>query len=147
MQARQTANVMLQALLAAVWRRKPKDRVLVRSVQGSQFTGMQWASPLKHHDLQPSMSRRGNCHSNAGAERVFNLLKRERIRREVYRRRDEPRRNVFDYIEMFYNSTRTHARNGMLSLISFEQSTKQKPTACRKVGALTASFSGSDQLN
>ncbi|KAF0119666.1 MAG: integrase catalytic subunit [Xanthobacteraceae bacterium] len=58
MQSRQTTNVVLQALLAAVWRRKPKGRVLVHSDQGSQFTSMEWASFLKHHDMEPSMSRR-----------------------------------------------------------------------------------------
>jgi len=126
MQARQTTNVVLQALLAAVWRRKPKDRVLVHSDQGSQFTSMEWASFLKHHDLQPSMSRRGNCHDNAVAESFFNLLKRERIRRKVYRTRDEARRDVFDYIEMFYNPTRKHARNGMLSPVEFERQHKAK---------------------
>ncbi|MFG1375106.1 IS3 family transposase [Xanthobacter oligotrophicus] len=124
--ARQTTNVVLQALLAAVWRRKPKGCVLVHSDQGSQFTSMEWASVLKHHDLQPSMSRRGNCHDNAVAESFFNLLKRERIRRKVYRTRDEARRDVFDYIEMFYNPTRKHARNGMLSPIEFERQHKAK---------------------
>ncbi|GAB5373668.1 MAG: hypothetical protein AcusKO_01300 [Acuticoccus sp.] len=75
----------------------------------------------------PSMSRRGNCHDNAVAESFFNLLKRERIRRKVYRTRDEARRDVFDYIEMFYNPTRKHARrNGMLSPIEFERQHKPK---------------------
>ena len=126
MQARQTTNVVLQALLAAVWRRKPKGRVLVHSDQGSQFTSMEWASFLKYHDLQPSMSRRGNCHDNAVAESFFNLLKRERIRRKVYRTRDEASRDVFDYIEMFYNPTRKHARNGMLSPVELERQHKAK---------------------
>jgi putative transposase len=126
MQARQTTNVVLQALLAAVWRRKPKGRVLVHSDQGSQFTSLEWASFLRHHDLQPSMSRRGNCHDNAVAESFFNLLKRERIRRKVYRTRDDARADVFDYIEMFYNSTRKHARNGMLSPVEFERRHKAK---------------------
>ena len=124
LQARQTTNVVLQALLAAVWRRKPKDRVLVHPDQGSQFTSMEWASFLKHHDLQPSMSRRGNCHDNAVAESFFNLLKRERVWRRVYRTRDEARGDVFDYIEMFYNPIRKHARNGMLSPIEFERQHK-----------------------
>jgi putative transposase len=124
MQARQTTNVVLQALLAAIWRRKPKSRVLVHSDQGSQFTSLEWASFLKHHDLEPSMSRRGNCHDNAVAESFFNLLKRERIRRKVYRTRDQARADVFDYIEMFYNPTRKHARNGMLSPVEFERQHK-----------------------
>jgi putative transposase len=82
---------------------------------------------LKHYDLQPSMSRCGNCHDNAVAESFFNLLERERIRRKVYRTRDEAHRDVFDYIEMFYNPTGKHARNGILSPIEFERQHKAIP--------------------
>jgi putative transposase len=124
MQSRQTTDVVLQALLMAVWRRKPKDQVLVHSDQGSQFTSMDWASFLKHHNLVHSMSRRGNCHDNAVVESFFNLLKRERIRRRLYRSRDEARQDVFDYIEMFYNPKRKHVRNGMLSPVEFEKQQK-----------------------
>jgi putative transposase len=121
LRSRQTTDVVLQALLMAVWRRKPQKQVLVHSDQGSQFTSMDWAAFLKHHNLVHSMSRRGNCHDNAVAESFFNLLKRERIRRKVYRSRDEARQDVFDYIEMFYNPKRKHVRNGMLSPVEFEQ--------------------------
>ncbi len=124
MQSRQTTDVVLQGLLMAVWRRKPKDKVLIHSDQGSQFTSMDWASFLRHHNLVHSMSRRGNCHDNAVAESFFNLLKRERIRRKVYRSRDEARQDVFDYIEMFYNPKRKHVRNGMLSPVEFERQQK-----------------------
>lgn len=127
MQSRQTTDLVLQALLMAVWRRKPKAKVLIHSDQGSQFTSMDWASFLKHHNLEHSMSRRGNCHDNAVAESFFNLLKRERIRRRSYRTREEARQDVFDYIEMFYNPQRKHARNGMLSPINFEQQKKMNP--------------------
>jgi putative transposase len=109
MQSRQTTDVILQALPMAVWRRKPKDKVLIHSDQGSQFTSMDLASFLRHHNLVHSMSRSGNCHDNAVAESFFNLLKRERIRRRVYRSRYEARQDGFDYIEMFYNPKRKHA--------------------------------------
>lgn len=124
MQSRQTTDMVLQALLMAVWRRKPKHKVLIHSDQGSQFTSMDWASFLKAHNLEHSMSRRGNCHDNAVAESFFNLLKRERIRRRTYKTRQEARRDVFDYIEMFYNPKRKHARNGMLSPVEFERQQK-----------------------
>ncbi len=126
MQSRQTTDVVLQALLMAVWRRKPKSKVLIHSDQGSQFTSMDWASFLKHHNLEHSMSRRGNCHDNAVAESFFNLLKRERIRRRTYKTRAEARQDVFDYIEMFYNPKRKHVRNGMLSPVEFERQQKMK---------------------
>jgi len=121
MQNRQTTDLVLQALLMAVWRRKPKGKVLIHSDQGSQFTSMDWASFLKAHNLEHSMSRRGNCHDNAVVESFFNLLKRERVRRRTYRSRDEARQDVFDYIEMFYNPIRKHVRNGMLSPVEFER--------------------------
>jgi putative transposase len=126
LQSRQTADVVLQALLMAVWRRKPKNKVLIHSDQGSQFTSSDWASFLRAHNLEHSMSRRGNCHDNAVAESFFNLLKRERIRRRVYKTRAEARQDVFDYIEMFYNPKRKHARNGMLSPVDFERQQKMR---------------------
>lgn len=126
MQSRQTTDIVLQALLMAVWRRKPKAKVLIHSDQGSQFTSIDWAAFLRAHNLEHSMSRRGNCHDNAVAESFFNLLKRERIRRRTYRTREEARQDVFDYIEMFYNPKRKHARNGMMSPVEFERRQKMR---------------------
>ena len=121
MQSRQTTDGVLQALHMAVWRRKPTHRVLIHSDQGSQFTSMDWAAFVRAHNLEHSMSRRGNCHDNAVAESFFSSLKRERIRRRTYKTREEARQDVFDYIEMFYNPLRKHARNGMLSPAEFER--------------------------
>ena len=126
-QSRQTTDLVLQALLMAVWRRKPKTRVLIHSDEGSQFTSIDWASFLKQHNLEHSMSHRGNCHDNAVAESFFNLLKRERVRRRTYKTRDDAREDIFDYIEMFYNPQRKHVRNGMLSPIDSEVQQKMNP--------------------
>ena len=102
MKSRMTADLAVDALLMAVWRRKPSSRYWVHSDQGSQFTSGEWQDFLKSHNLSCSMSRRGNCHDNAVAESFFQLLKRERIKRRIYATRDEARSDVFDYIEMFY---------------------------------------------
>jgi len=115
-----TTDLALQALLAAVWRRKPKARVMIHSDQGSQFTSREWQVFLSQHNLEPRMSRRGNCHDNAVAERFFQLLKRERIRRRSYPTRDAARPDVSEYIEMFYNPKRKRTKNGMLSPVDFE---------------------------
>jgi len=69
---------------------------------------------------------------NAVAESFFNLLKRERIRRRTYKTREDARQDVFDYIEMFYNPKRKHARNGMLSPVDFEWQQKIEPA--RRLG-------------
>jgi putative transposase len=104
----------------AVWQRKSKQPVLIHTYQGSQYTSRDWAAFLRAHNLEQSMSRRGNCHDNAVTESFFNLLKRERIRRRIYKTHEQARQDIFDYIEMFYNPKRKHARNDMLSPVDFE---------------------------
>ncbi|EUC69841.1 transposase Tra5 [Alcanivorax sp. 97CO-5] len=121
MQSRITKELALDALLMAVWRRKPEGKVIVHSDQGSQYTSHDWDSFLKAHDLEGSMSRRGNCHDNAVAESFFQLLKRERIKRKIYSSRDAARADIFDYIEMFYNNRRRHSSNEQLSPVEYEK--------------------------
>lgn len=53
------------------------------------------------------MSRRGNCHDNAVAESFLNLLKRERIRRRVYRSRDQARQDVRLHRDVLQPETKT----------------------------------------
>ena len=106
MQSRIDRELVLDALLMAVWRRQPKHEVIVHSDQGSQYGSHDWQAFLKAHGLVASMSRRGNCHDNAVAESFFQLLKRERIRRRIYPGRDAAHQDVFEYIEMFYNPVR-----------------------------------------
>jgi len=65
------SELVLDALLMAVWRRKPDQRVLVHSDQGSQYTSYERQAFLKEYGLESSMSRRGNCHDNAVAESFF----------------------------------------------------------------------------
>ncbi|WP_312352227.1 IS3 family transposase [Pseudomonas sp.] len=109
------------AMLMAVWRRKPQQQVMIHSDQGSQFSSSDWQSFLKANNVISSMSRRGNCHDNAVAESFFQLLKRERIRRKIYATRDEARSDIFDYIEMFYNPKRRHSSAMQLSPVEYEK--------------------------
>ncbi len=111
----------MNALLMAVWRRKPSSMVTVHSDQGSQYTSHDWQAFLDANNLQASMSRRGNCHDNAVAESFFQLLKRERIKRHIYSTRDDAHGDVIDYIEMFYNSRRRHGVNNLLSPVEYEK--------------------------
>ena len=118
-------DLVLDALVMAVWRRKPARGLILHSDQGTQFTAAAWQSFLARHGIVCSMSRRGNCHDNAVAESFFNLLKRERVRRKIYPTRDAARADVFDYIEGFYNTRRRHGSNGGLSPVEFEERSNQ----------------------
>lgn len=126
MRDRADTELVVQALLSAVWRRKPDSGCLVHSDQGSVYTSDDWRSFLTSHGLVCSMSRRGNCHDNAPVESLFGLLKRERIRRRVYPTKDAARAEVFDYIEMFYNPRRRHGSTDDLSPVEFERRYAQR---------------------
>ena len=121
MKATLSRELVLDALLAAVWRRKPASEVLVHSDQGSQFGSDDFKRFCKAHRLQPSMSRRGNCWDNAVMESFFSSLKKERIRKRIYKTRDMARADVFDYIEVFYNRSRRHSHLGDISPEAFER--------------------------
>jgi putative transposase len=114
-------ELVLDALLMAVWRRRPQQKVLVHSDQGSQFGSDDWLRFCRSNNLEPSMSRRGNCWDNAVAESFFSSLKKERIRKRIYKTRDLAKADVFDYIEVFYNRTRRHSHLGGVSPEAFER--------------------------
>ena len=61
-------EIVLDAILMAVWRRKPTKPVIIHSDQGSQYSSDEWKRFCEQHQLQASMSRRGNCYDNAVAE-------------------------------------------------------------------------------
>jgi putative transposase len=113
-------DLVVDAVMMAVWRRKPKAEVVVHSDQGSQYGSDDWRRFCRDHGLTPSMSRRGNCWDNAVAESFFSSLKKERVKRRIYKTRDEARADLFDYIEMFYNPRRRHSHVGGVSPEAFE---------------------------
>ncbi|HBR6704119.1 TPA: IS3 family transposase [Klebsiella pneumoniae] len=114
-------ELALDALMMAVWRRKPDGEVIVHSDQGSQYGSDDWQRFCRANNLAPSMSRRGNCWDNAMAESFFSSLKKERIRKRIYKTRDMARADIFDYIEVFYNRNRRHSHLGGVSPVAFEQ--------------------------
>ncbi len=120
MQDTMSRDLVIRAMLMAVWRRQPKAPVIVHSDQGSQYTSDDYQAFLKAHNLTSSMSRRGHCLDNAVAESFFHSLKTERVKRKIYPTRNEARADLFDYIEMFYNRIRLHSHLGHQSPEEFE---------------------------
>lgn len=114
-------ELVLDALLMALWRRRPKQAVMVHSDQGSQYGSDDWQRFCTANHLVTSMSRRGNCWDNAVAESFFSSLKKERVKKRIYKTRDLARADIFDYIESFYNRTRRHSYLGGISPEAFER--------------------------
>lgn len=92
----------------------------MHSDQGSQYGSDDFRRFCQSHNLEPSMSRWGNCWDNAVAESFFSSLKKERIRKRIYKTRDLARADVFDYIAVLYNRTRRHSHLGGVSPEAFE---------------------------
>jgi putative transposase len=125
MQPRMTAELVTDAMMMAVWRRRPKaTELLHHSDQGSQYTSEAFQGLLEEHGIQCSMSRSGNCWDNAAMESFFSTLKTERSSRRRYRTRDQAKADVFDYIERFYNPRRRHSTLGYVSPVEFEKLAK-----------------------
>lgn len=120
MQPTMTAQLVMNALLMAIFRRGRPQAVLHHSDQGTQYTSEDFQRLLESHGIVCSMSRRGNCWDNAAMESFFSTLKTERLSRKNYRTRDELRADVFDYIERFYNQKRRHSTIGYISPVQFE---------------------------
>lgn len=114
-------EIVLDALLMAVWRRQPQQNVIIHSDQGSQYSSDSWQRFCQTHGLLPSMSRRGNCYDNAAVESFFGSLKKEKIRRHIFKTREKARAELFEYIEVFYNRARRHQHLGNISPVDYEQ--------------------------
>lgn len=131
MSDRITDDLVLDALTSAYWRRKPEQRVKFHSDQGSQYTSRRFRKLLAAFNIEPSMSRRGNCWDNAVAESFFSNLKKEKIRRTKFKTREEARQAMFQYIEMFYNPKRRHTANNRQSPAEFDRQYFEKQKVSR----------------
>ena len=114
-------ELVLNAALAAVLRRRPRGTV-VHSDQGSQYGSDAWRRFCRSHRLEPSMSQNGNCWDNAVAESFIRSLKKERIKKRIYKTRELAQADLADYIDTFYNQIRRHSHLGGLSPEQFEAS-------------------------
>ncbi|MFT5197046.1 MAG: putative transposase [Candidatus Promineifilaceae bacterium] len=114
-------QLVLDALEMALQRRKPQQPLLHHSDRGSQYASGDYQTLLDQHNIDPSMSRRGNCYDNAPVESFFDSLKKECVRAKVYPSRYEAQVALFDYIEVFYNRQRLHSSLGYCSPVEFEQ--------------------------
>lgn len=123
MNERLDRGLVLDALTMAVGRRNPGPGLIHHSDRGSQYASSDYQKALRQHKMLCSMSRKGDCWDNAVAESFFSTLKTERVHHRLYRSRDEARRDIFEYIEVFYNRVRLHSTLGYLSPAQFESQT------------------------
>jgi len=117
------ATLCSEALEMALSRRNPPaDRTLVHhSDRGVQYACGDYRGLLRSQGIECSMSRRGDCYDNAVVESFFKTLKAELVYHERYATREQARRSVFEYVEVFYNRRRLHSSLDYRSPVEFER--------------------------
>ena len=117
------SDLVEKALKNALMDREVDKGIIFHSDQGIQYASESFRKMLKEHGFIQSMSRKGNCYDNAITETFFHTLKTELVNRIKYRTREEARRSIFEYIEIFYNRRRLHSAIGYHSPVEYEKLT------------------------
>ena len=120
MSSRMTSDLVDNALLMAIWKRKPAKGLISHSDRGSQYASDSHQKIHIDHGIKTSMSKKGDCWDNAVAESFFHTLKTELIYHIDFESRTEARTSIFEYIEVFYNRQRLHSANGYEAPMIFE---------------------------
>jgi putative transposase len=118
----------LKALHMAIEQRQPAPHALLHSDRGSQYTAAAYRQVLDEHELQQSMSRKGNVWDNAAMEAFFSTLAFECLQGRRFKTREQAKQEVFSYIETFYNRKRLHSTLGYMSPSAFEAQQQTNPT-------------------
>lgn len=117
---RMTAQLVIDALQMALWRRKPPRGLIVHSDRGSQYCSHDYQHLFSIHGLICSMSKRGDCFDNAAMESWNHSFKVEAIHGEKLITRAITKSHVFEYIEIYYNRKRLHSTIGYKTPEAFE---------------------------
>lgn len=119
--ARMTQQLVMQALFRAVAAKRPGKGLIHHSDRGSQYCSQGYQKLLRRFGMQVSMSRKGNCWDNAPMESCWGILKTEFVHHQRFATREQAKREITEYIEIFYNRIRKQARLGHLSPAAFSQ--------------------------
>lgn len=101
--------LVINAYLMAYWKRKPSKGLIHHSNRGSQYASGRFQATLKWSGAKCSMSAAGCCYDNAVAESFFHTLTTEISRNTRYLSQEEAKREIFEYIEIFYHRQRRHS--------------------------------------
>lgn len=121
--------LVMDALRMAYHRRRPGAGLVHHSDRGSQYASRDYQALLSAYGMRSSMSRKGDCWDNAPMESFFATLKKELIHQRRFRTREEARREIFEYIEVFYNRERLHSSLGYVSPAEYERQLAVKEAA------------------
>jgi transposase InsO family protein len=121
MSRRIDGKLTLDALDAALMRRRVEPGLIAHSDRGTQYAAGEYQRRLHQHGMICSMSRKGDCWDNAVAESFFATLKLELLGDDIFADHATAQRLVFEYIEAYYNRRRRHSTLGYVSPAAYEK--------------------------
>ena len=121
MNGRIDARLVTDALQMAIEQRKPGAGLIHHSDRGIQYASEDFQAMLKANGIVCSMSRKGDCWDNACMESFFGSFKTEWMAGKKYEDFEEAKKDIFKYVEMFYNRRRRHASLGYISPVEYEE--------------------------
>ena len=127
MQSTLECSLTLNALEMAIAQRRPAPGLTLHSDRGIQYACGDYRALLDRHGVIPSMSRKGDVWDNAPKESFFGTLKGELVQHWGRPPRERAHRQVFEYIEVFYNRQRLHSSLGYLPPVAFETISAREP--------------------
>ena len=114
------AELVVDALEMAVWRRKPAAGLVHHSDRGTQYTALSFGKKLEEAGIVPSMGRPGSALDNAVSEGFLATLKCELVHLRCFPSREAARSAVFEYLEVSYNRRRLHSALDYMSPEGYE---------------------------
>lgn len=114
------AEAVIEALQMAVGRRSIAPGLIFHSDRGKQYIDHRVRAIMSEREMVQSMSSTGNCYDNAMAESFFATLKKGHLFSKRFQTKEEARRKLFEYLEVFYNRVRRHSSLGYKSPVAFE---------------------------
>ena len=120
MSNRMQVDLVKSALNQAVMSRKPQGEVIHHSDRGSQYTCEEFRKAAQENNIILSMNS-GSCYDNAAKESFFHTLKTEYVYLNELKTREETKKDIFEFIEVFYNGKRSHSSLGYVSPRKFEE--------------------------
>lgn len=114
-------SLVNDALSMAILHRNPPSGLIWHTDRGSQYASCSHKDLLLKNNITQSMSRKGNCWDNSVAESFFKSLKQELVYNTYFYTKKQAKKEIFEYIEFYYNRVRSHSYVGNLSPVKFEE--------------------------
>ena len=114
-------ELVVEALRRALSVRAVAQGMIAHSDRGGQYAGKAFRRLLDKHKIRQSMSRADNAYDNAFMESCFSRFKAELLEEGAFENKQDAQTEIFEYVEMYYNTRRRHSALGYLSPMNYEK--------------------------